>query len=244
MRDRIRLSHRVQRADWSTAQSRWQVTVRRTDTGETVALTASFILGCTGYYRYDEGYTPPLPGLDRFAGPVIHPQHWPEDLDYAGKRVVVIGSGATAVTLVPAMAREAAHVTMLQRSPTYLISLPGEDPLAARFRKWLPPMAAYQLTRAKNVALMTLTYQLSRRRPKLVRSLIRRGAQRALPDGFDVDTHFNPKYDPWDQRLCVCPDGDMFERLSDGSASIETDQIAQVTEDGIELRAASTCRPT
>ena len=235
VRDRIRLSHRVQRADWSTAQSRWQVTVRRTDTGETVALTAGFILGCTGYYRYDEGYTPALPGLDRFAGPVIHPQQWPENFDYAGKRVVVIGSGATAVTLVPAMAREAAHVTMLQRSPTYLISLPGEDPLAARFRKWLPPMAAYQLTRAKNVALMTLTYQLSRRRPKFVRSWIRRRVERALPDGFDVDTHFNPTYNPWDQRLCVCPDGDLFAALSDGSASIETDSIARVTEDGIEL---------
>ena len=233
--DRIRLGHRVVSADWSSERSRWTVTAERTATGETVELTAGFLHFCSGYYRYDEGYTPQLPGVERFEGAIVHPQHWPEDLDYAGKRVVVIGSGATAVTLVPAMAKKASHVTMLQRSPSYMVSLPGVDPLANRFRRWLPPMAAYQAVRAKNVALMTLSYQLLRRRPELGKSLLRKGVMNRLPEDFDVDTHFNPGYDPWDQRLCVCPDGDLFAALGDGSASVVTDRIATLTERGIEL---------
>jgi cation diffusion facilitator CzcD-associated flavoprotein CzcO len=233
--DKIRFGHRVVSADWSSADSCWTVTAERSDTRETVELTAGFLHFCSGYYRYDEGYTPRLPGIDRFEGTIVHPQHWPEDLDYAGKRVVVIGSGATAVTLVPAMARTAAHVTMLQRSPTYMVSLPGVDPLATRLRRWLPSMAAYQAVRAKNVAFMTLTYQLLRRRPEFGKNLLRKGLISRLPEEFDVDTHFKPAYNPWDQRLCVCPDGDLFAALSDGSASIATDTIKTITSRGIEL---------
>ena len=158
--------------------------------------------------------------------------------------MVVIGSGATAVTLVPAMAKKAAHVTMLQRSPSYMVSLPGVDPVANRFRRWLPPMAAYQAVRAKNVALMTLSYQLLRRRPELVKKPAAQGRQDHLPEDFDVDTHFNPDYDPWDQRLCVCPDGDLFAALGDGSASVVTDRIETLTERGIELPAAISSRRT
>jgi monooxygenase len=232
---RIRFGHRVVAADWCDAEARWTVTAERTDTGEMVTLTAGFVICCSGYYRYDQGYTPELPGVERFQGRVVHPQRWPEDLDYTGQRVVVIGSGATAVTLVPAMAKTAAHVTMVQRSPSYLLSLPAEDPVASALRRRLPAMAAYQAVRVKNVALMTLTYQLSRRRPELVKRLLRKGVQDRLPEDFDVDTHFAPTYNPWDQRLCVCPDGDLFDALSDGSASIATGRIETITEHGLRL---------
>src|SRR4051812_43253394 len=199
--DHIRFGHRVESASWDGDAARWSVRARHGD--ETVELTCSFLYVCAGYYRYDEGYQPEFPGIERFAGPVVHPQHWPDDLDYAGKRVLVIGSGATAVTLVPAMAQDAAHVTMLQRSPSYMVSLPAEDPLAKLARKVLPSRAAYQAIRWKNVGLMSLSYQLSRRRPRLAKALIRRGVESQLPEGYDVDTHFKPNYNPWDQRLCV-----------------------------------------
>ncbi|HEU4977017.1 MAG TPA: NAD(P)/FAD-dependent oxidoreductase [Baekduia sp.] len=233
----IRFGHRVVRATWSTPDARWTVEAQRADTGETVTMTCRFLYSCTGYYRYDEGYTPPLPGVERFAGPVIHPQHWPEDLDYAGKRVVVIGSGATAVTLVPAMADRAAHVTMLQRSPSYVVSLPGQDPIAKLARRVLPVGVAYPLVRWKNVALATAFFQLSRRAPRFMRGLIRRGVERRLPAGYDVDTHFSPRYDPWDQRVCLVPDGDLFAALSAGTASVVTDRIRTFTEAGIELES-------
>jgi cation diffusion facilitator CzcD-associated flavoprotein CzcO len=206
----------------------------RAGTGETVRITAGFLLSCTGYYRYDEGYTPELPGIERFGGPVIHPQHWPEDLDYAGRRVVVIGSGATAVTLVPAMAGEAEHVTMLQRSPSYVVSLPGEDAIANAARRVLPAKAAYALVRWKNVLITTAFFQLSRRAPRRMRALIRRGVVRHLPADL-VDTHFNPTYDPWDQRVCLVPDGNLFEAVASGRASIVTDRIETVTERGVQL---------
>ncbi|MGI8715162.1 MAG: flavin-containing monooxygenase [Solirubrobacteraceae bacterium] len=233
--ERIRPRHRARSAAWDSAESAWTVQVQRTDTAETLELSCSFLLMCTGYYRYDGGYTPEFPGTERFAGPIIHPQAWPEDLDYAGKRVAVIGSGATAITLLPALARAAAHVTMLQRSPSYVVSLPAVDPLARWARRWLPEMAAYQLIRSKNVLLMGLSYQLSRRRPKLVKASIRRMTRRQLPEGFDVDTHFRPRYDPWDERMCVCPDGDLFRALSSGRASVVTDTIETFTEHGIAL---------
>jgi cation diffusion facilitator CzcD-associated flavoprotein CzcO len=237
--DRVRTGHRVERAEWSSADACWTVDVRRTDTGECHTVTCDFLHCCGGYYRYDQGYTPAFAGVERFGGPVVHPQHWPEDLDYAGKRVVVIGSGATAVTLVPAMARTAAHVTMLQRSPTYVVSLPSHDGVAEWLRRRLPRTAAYQVVRWKNVGLMTLSYQLSRRRPELMKSLIRRGAQRQLPDGYDVDTHFRPAYAPWDQRMCVVPDGDLFAAVSGGRASIVTDQVQTFTERGLTLRSGA-----
>jgi cation diffusion facilitator CzcD-associated flavoprotein CzcO len=233
--EKVRFRHRVISADYSSEDTRWSVRAERTDTGDTVELTASFVLMCSGYYRYDRGYTPEFPGIDDFQGELVHPQHWPKDLDYAGRRVVVIGSGATAITLVPAMADTAEHVTMLQRSPSYVISLPAEDKLASVLRKRLPAMVAYQLVRAKNVGLMTLSYQLSRRFPQAAKAVIRKGVARQVPAEFDIDTHFKPLYDPWDQRLCICPDGDLFRALRKGRASVVTDRIESFTERGLRL---------
>ncbi|HSD77370.1 MAG TPA: NAD(P)/FAD-dependent oxidoreductase [Solirubrobacteraceae bacterium] len=235
----IRFGHRVVRAEWSTPEARWTVEAERTGTGETVRMTCGFLFACTGYYRYDEGYTPRFEGSERFAGAIVHPQHWPEELDYAGKRVVVIGSGATAVTLVPALAQRAGHVTMLQRSPSYVLSLPARDPVAGLVRRVLPARLAYSLVRWKNVLLTALVFQVSRRAPSFTKALIRRGVQRRLPAGYDVDTHFRPRYDPWDQRLCLVPDGDLFATIRDGRASIVTDRIATFTERGLRLASGA-----
>lgn len=237
--DRIRYQRRVVAAAWSTEEARWTVEVQRTDTGETERLTCGFLFANTGYYRYEEGYTPRFAGIERFGGQVVHPQHWPEGLDYAGKRVVVIGSGATAVTLIPAMAERAAHVTMLQRSPSYVLSLPGGDPLADVLRSVLPSRIAYALVRAKNVLLATLLFGFSRRAPRLMRRLLRRGVEQRLPAGYDVDTHFNPSYEPWDQRLCLVPDGDLFSAISAGDASVVTDRIETFTESGLRLESGA-----
>jgi monooxygenase len=234
---RIRFRHRVAAAEWSSAEARWTVEAERTDTGETVTLTCGFLFINSGYYRYDEGYTPEFPGLDRFAGEVVHPQHWPQDLDYAGKRIVVIGSGATAMTLVPALAQDAARVTMLQRSPTYVVSMPAEDGLANALRKVLPDRVVYPLVRWKNVALQGFSYHLSRHRPQLMKRMLRRRLAKALPPDYDVDTHFNPRYDPWDQRLCLVPDGDLFEAVTADRAEIITERIETFTEAGIELES-------
>jgi monooxygenase len=236
---KIRFHHRVIRSEWSSVQARWTVEAERTDTGETVRITCDFLLMCSGYYRYDEGYTPELPGIERFKGRIVHPQHWTEDVAYEGRRAVVIGSGATAVTLVPAMARRAAHVTMLQRSPSYIVSLPAEDPVANLLRRVLPSKLAYSIVRWKNVLLTMLSFQLSRRSPRLVKALVRKGVERRLPPGYDIDTHFKPRYGPWDQRLCLVPDGDLFEALSEGRASVVTDQIETFTEKGIRLASGA-----
>jgi len=235
--EKIRFGHKVVGADWSSAESQWTVTAERSDTGERVVFTAGFLYSCTGYYRYDEGYTPAFPGIERFGGQTIHPQHWPENLDYAGKRVVVIGSGATAVTLVPSMAEQAEHVTMLQRSPTYIATLPAVDRLAEQLRRFLPERAVYSIVRWKNVGRMMLSYQLSRRAPKLMRKLIRKGVEMQLPEGYDVDTHFEPKYDPWDERLCLVPGGDLFRALRSGKADVVTDRIETFTETGLKLES-------
>ena len=234
---RIRFHHRVLAASWSSEEARWTVEVERTEVGDTATFTCNFLLVNSGYYRYDEGYTPEFPGIERFAGELIHPQHWPDDADYAGKRVIVIGSGATAMTLVPALAKDAAHVTMLQRSPTYVVSLPGEDPLAARLRRFLPARAVYAIVRWKNILLQLFTYRLARKRPRLAKKLIRRGLVNALPEGYDVDTHFTPPYEPWDQRLCLVPDGDLFEAIADGGAEIVTGRIETFTERGVRLES-------
>jgi len=233
----IRFHHRVVGAEWSSETARWTVEAERTDTGETAHFTCSFLFACTGYYRYDEGYTPSFEGVDRFAGRIVHPQHWPEDLDYSGKRVVVIGSGATAVTLVPAMAGDAAHVTMLQRSPSYVVSLPAQDPLADALRHKLSPRYAYPIVRWKNVLMATGFFRLSRRAPNFVKRLIRKGVTRRLPPGYDVDTHFAPRYNPWDQRVCLVPDGDLFEAISSGKASMATGRIETFTEWGLRLES-------
>jgi monooxygenase len=236
---RIRFNHRVVRADFSTEHSRWTVQAQRTDTGETVAFSCGFLLMCSGYYSYDEGYTPDFPGRERFAGRIVHPQQWTDDVEYAGKRVVVIGSGATAVTLVPAIAQSAGHVTMLQRSPSYVVSVPGEDPIARVARHLLPTRLAYQLVRWKNVLITMLVFQLSRRRPGLVKALVRKAAQQRLPAGYDVDTHFKPRYNPWDQRMCLVPDGDLFDAITAGRASVVTDQIDTFTERGLRLSSGA-----
>jgi monooxygenase len=235
----VRLRHRVLGADWDSDQALWTVRVQRDGDTESHTMTCSFLWSCAGYYRYDEGYAPQFPGVERFAGRVVHPQHWPADLDHAGKRVVVIGSGATAVTLVPAMAGTAEHVTMLQRSPTYILSLPGTDPLARRLRSVLPTRYAHAVVRWKNILAGTAFYQLSRRRPEIVKSLLRKGALRALPAGFDVDTHLTPTYQPWDQRLCLIPDGDLYRALRRGTASIVTDRVETFTENGIRLASGA-----
>jgi monooxygenase len=234
---RIRFNHRVVRAEWSSEDSLWTVEALRTDTEQTVRFTCRFLFMCSGYYRYDEGYTPEFEGRERFSGPIVHPQHWDEQLDYAGKRVVVIGSGATAVTLVPAMAERAAHVTMLQRSPSYIVSLPAEDPIARFLRRILPARLAYPVLRWKNVLMTSGSFALSRRRPKLAKALIRKGVERKLPPGYDIDTHFKPNYNPWDQRMCLVPDADLFQAISSGRASVVTDRIASFVEEGIELES-------
>ncbi len=231
----IRFSQRAVSAAWSSEEARWTVQAQGTDGGEATVLTCDFLYACTGYYRYDEGYTPEFAGLERFAGRFVHPQHWPEDLDCADKRVVVIGSGATAVTLVPALAKRGAQVTMLQRSPSYVLSLPGRDALADQLRRRLPARHAYALVRWKNVMLATLSFQLCRRAPRLMRGLITKLAQKQLPEGFDVATHFKPDYSPWDQRLCLVPDGDLFAALKTGNATVVTGKIDSFTEGGVRL---------
>ncbi len=232
---KIRFHHRVISAEWSSDEARWTVRAQRTDTGETVELTCSFLFCCSGYYRYDEGYTPAFPGIAAYTGQVIHPQHWPEDLDYSGKRVVVIGSGATAVTLVPAMAERAAHVTMVQRSPTYMAARPSRDKIADTLRRLLPERAAYSAVRRKNVALGSFFYKLSRNRPETMKRLIRKGLLAQLPEGYDVDTHFTPRYNPWDQRMCLVPDANLFRTIREGKVSIATDEIDTFTEHGLRL---------
>ncbi|MCD6639109.1 MAG: NAD(P)/FAD-dependent oxidoreductase, partial [Nocardioides sp.] len=232
----IRYGHHVVRADWDSATARWTVT--SLVDGEERQVTASFLWACSGYYDYDRGYTPHFEGRERFRGPVVHPQAWPEDLDYQGKKVVVIGSGATAVTLVPAMADSGAgHVTMLQRSPTYILSLPAKDAFASAARRALGRKVSYGITRWKNIGVSTAIFQLSQRRPKMMRSFIRKTNVKLLPEGYDVDTHFKPAYDPWDQRLCLVPDGDLFESIKAGRAEVVTDRIVTFTETGILLES-------
>ena len=235
---RIRFGNRVVRAEWSTDDALWHVTSERTSDGETVELTCSFIFSCSGYYRYDHGYLPPFEGMDAFGGTIVHPQAWPEDLDYAGKRVVVIGSGATAVTLVPAMAERAAHVTMLQRSPTYIASLPARDPLADLLRSMLPERLSGPAVRWMKALMTQGMYQLSRRRPNTVKRMIRRQLEKELPAGYDIDTHFTPRYNPWDQRFCVVPDGDLFKAIRTGTVEVVTDHIATFTEKGLLLESS------
>jgi monooxygenase len=233
----IRYSHRVKRASWSTPDATWTVEVERGPERRLTRITCNFLYLCSGYYSYDAGYTPDFPGRERFAGPVVHPQKWTPDIDYAGKRVVVIGSGATAVTLVPELAKSAAHVTMLQRSPTYVVARPDQDPIALKLREHMSPEAAYGVTRWKNVLLGMVFYNLARQRPETMKRLILKGVQAALGPDYDVATHFTPRYNPWDQRVCLVPNGDLFTALRNGDASIVTDQIESFTEKGILLRS-------
>lgn len=234
---RIRYNHQVKRAAWDSRAARWTVEVARTDTGETVSFTCSFLFMCTGYYDYATGHDPDFPGRAEFQGRIVHPQFWPEDLDYRGKRVVVIGSGATAVTIVPEMAREAAHVVMLQRSPTYMVSRPSRDRIANALRRILPARSAYRLVRWKNVLLQLLFFQLARRKPAEVRRRLLQELRNELGPDYDIATHFTPSYNPWDQRLCLVPDSDLFRAIRGGTASVVTDDTERFTSGGILLRS-------
>ena len=240
----IRFDHRVVAVDWSSPDARWTVTAERpgSEPGgpEPVQIRAGFVFSCTGYYRYDRGYLPDFAGMDDFAGTIVHPQHWPDDLDHAGKQVVVIGSGATAVTLVPAMAESAAHVTMLQRSPTYIASVPQRDFIADGIRRVVPDRLAGPVIRWVKAVLAVATYALSRKRPDLVKKVLRKGLVAALPEGYDIDTHFTPRYDPWDQRMCAIPDGDLFGAIRDGRASVVTDHVDTFTPSGLRLTSGAT----
>ncbi|MGH9097197.1 MAG: flavin-containing monooxygenase, partial [Acidimicrobiales bacterium] len=235
----IRFNHRIVRADWSSDQARWEIVAARTDTGEEIEFTCGFIFSCSGYYRYDRGYLPDFSGMDDFGGTIVHPQAWPTDLDYAGKRVVVIGSGATAVTLVPSLATTADHVTMLQRSPTYIASLPAKDPIANLLRGLLPARLSGPIIRWMKALLTQGSYVLSKRRPALVKRILRKQLERQLPAGYDIDTHFTPRYDPWDQRLCVVPNGDLFKAIRAGTVLVVTDQIDTFTETGVRLASGN-----
>ncbi|TNE98564.1 MAG: NAD(P)/FAD-dependent oxidoreductase [Gammaproteobacteria bacterium] len=232
----IRYGLAVKSADWSSVDKCWKVTAENEASGEVEYYTANFMVGCTGYYNYDKGYKPDFPGESDFQGQVVHPQHWPEDLDYTGKKVVVIGSGATAVTLVPTMAEKASHVTMLQRSPTYLMPLPSVDKVTLALQKVLPEKVAYKLTRARNISISRLLYERSRKSPKAMRRLLLRVIKHQLDGKVDM-RHFSPDYNPWDQRLCVVKDGDLFKVLKSGKASIATDHIERFTKTGIRLKS-------
>jgi cation diffusion facilitator CzcD-associated flavoprotein CzcO len=231
----IRFNHHVERAAWDSATARWTVEVAHA--GETVRVSCNFLFMCSGYYDYAAGYTPEFAGVEDFAGVIVHPQHWPQDLDYAGKRVVVIGSGATAVTLVPAMAKTAGHVVMLQRSPTYVVSRPAEDRFASWLRRWLPPMLAYGIVRWRNVLLQLWFFNFARSRPRLVKKKLLEQVREHLGPDYDIETHFTPRYNPWDQRLCLVPDADLFDAIKSGRASVVTDHIDRFTPRGIRLRS-------
>jgi len=229
----IRFGHRVRRAAWDSGTARWTLTI---DNGDAeVAMTANFVFMCAGYYSYRGGHDPDFPGRDRFTGDIVHPQKWPDDLDYRDKRVVVIGSGATAVTLVPAMAETASHVTMLQRSPTWVVARPDTDRFANTLRRVLPDRVAYAITRKKNTLQQQLVYRKTRTDPDKVKSLLLQGVRAGLGEDYDVDTHFTPSYNPWDQRLCLIPNGDLFRAIRSGDAEVVTDTITTFTETGIEL---------
>jgi monooxygenase len=233
---KIRFNQRVRRASWSSDQARWTVETENGHDKTVVQLTCNFLYLCTGYYDYDSGYTPEWPGIERFRGKIVHPQEWPEDLDYSGKRIVVIGSGATAVTLVPALAERAAHVTMLQRSPSYIVTRPAEDIVANFLRRVLPAGAAYMLSRWKNVLTGSFFYNLARKRPEVFKWMVARGVRNQLGEQYD-SKHFTPPYNPWDQRLCLVPDADLFRAIRERRVSVVTDHLESFTEDGLLLKS-------
>ena len=233
----IRYNHMVNAADWSSKNKSWTIEATQTESGERVEIRGNFLLMCAGYYSYEEGYTPDFKGRDRFNGPIVHPQKWPEALDYKDKKVVVIGSGATAVTLIPSMADETSHITMLQRSPSYVASSPDEDKVANFLRKILPKKTAYAVTRWKNITYQQMVYNRSRTHPEEVKEQLLDMVRQELGEDYDIETHFTPTYNPWDQRLCLVPNNDLFEALKTGKASIVTDHIDTFTENGILLRS-------
>ena len=230
----IRFGNKVTTADWDSATARWTVTAIGKD-GSRRQFSCNFLYMCSGYYSYEQGYKPEWPGEGDFAGRIIQPQFWPEDIDYSGKKVVIIGSGATAVTLVPAMAATAGHVTMLQRSPTYMVSRPGSDAIANGLRRVLPAQLAYDIVRWKNVTLGMWFYNQTRKRPDKVKATLLGRLRKLLPEDYDMGTHFTPRYNPWDQRLCLVPDADLFKAIRAGTADVVTDTIERFEAGGIRL---------
>ena len=233
----VRFRHRVLRASFSSADALWTIEAERGEERAPVRFTCSFLFGCTGYYDYASGYTPDFAGVEKFTGKIVHPQHWPENLDYKGKRVVVVGSGATAVTIIPEIAETAAQVTMLQRSPTYIVARPTNDRLAMALRRYLPARTAYAIARWYYVLFGLYFYNLSRRKPRAVKKWIMGQVRAQLGPDYDVLTHFNPPYNPWDQRLCLAPDADFFHAIKSGKADVVTDTIESFTEKGIRLQS-------
>lgn len=234
--DHIRFDRKVVTMDWQTSDACWRLTLQSKD-GQTTHLTANFIISAAGYYNYDQGHDPHFEGREAFSGDIIHPQHWPDNYDVSGKRIVVIGSGATAVTLVPNLTKNAEHVTMLQRSPTWIASRPDTDKIANVLRKILPEKTAYKLTRAKNIAYTRYVYNAAQKKPKKMGDYLLKQIRKALGPDYDVETHFTPRYNPWDQRLCLVPNGDLFNAINAGKADIVTDHIDRFTPDGILLKS-------
>ncbi len=243
LHDHIRYHHGLRKASWSSAANQWILEIESTDhpdakrPGERTQLSCNFLFMCSGYFNYERGHRPEFEGSDRFRGRIVDPQFWPEDLDYEDKRVAVIGSGATAITIVPSMAEKAAHVTMVQRSPSYVVSRPDVDVIANTLRKFLPAKWAYAITRFKNVQLQRLLYRRTRTDPERIKRLLLDRVRKQLPSNCDVETHFTPSYDPWDQRLCLVPNGDLFDAINDGRASVVTDHIDCFTESGIQMES-------
>lgn len=236
----IRLGHRMIRASWSSDEGRWTVEVRTKGDGRIVRLLCDFLYMCSGYYDYESGFSPEFPGVKQFRGQFVHPQEWPESLDYAGKQIVVIGSGATAVTLVPALAKKAARVTMLQRSPSYVVTRPTKDTKAIWMYKHLPARLAAKLTKWKNVLYAITMFWLARSKPEKMKELILKGIKQQLDPDYDVKQHFTPRYNPWDQRICLVPDGDLFAAIRSGRAAMVTDTIESFVESGIRLSSGTT----
>lgn len=242
IKEKIKFNHHVSAAEWSSREDQWTLKASNNSTGEAIEYTCNFLLMCSGYYSYKSGYTPSFEGLESYSGQVVHPQEWPEDIDYADKRVVVIGSGATAVTLVPAMAETAEHVVMLQRSPTYVVARPDHDAFAAFLRKILPEKVAYYLTRKKNIFGQNYIYKLTRKDPEKVKEKLLSGVRMALGREYDVERHFTPSYNPWDERLCLVPNGDLFKTIRKGKVSVLTETIDRFTSDGILLKTGEELR--
>ncbi|HAS44215.1 MAG TPA: FAD-containing monooxygenase EthA [Microscillaceae bacterium] len=237
LEEKIHYHRKVMAASWSSAQAEWTVEVTNTQTQETLHYTCNFLFMCSGYYNYEQGYTPDFQGIEDYKGCLVHPQHWPQDLDYTGKRVLVIGSGATAVTLVPAMTDKAEEVIMLQRSPSYVVSKPAKDKFANFLKKTLPSKMAHRLVRRRNILMETFFYQLARRKPKFAKKMLIKNLRKELGQDFDVETHFTPSYNPWDQRVCLVPDSDLFVALKNGKARVITDHIHSFTEKGVQLQS-------
>ena len=235
----IRYNHKVVSAHWCSQDKLWTATVVRSDGEEQLAIRCRFILSCTGYYDYEQGYTPEFDGIDDFQGEIVHPQFWPEQLDYKDKRVVVIGSGATAVTLIPSMANDTASLVMLQRSPTYIANVPAEDPWLKPLSKFMPNSWVFRSIRWKKVLLQQYIYRLSRKKPRGLRRYLLNQVREELGPDYDVDTHFTPSYNPWDQRLCAVPDGDMFAAIREGKAEVVTDHIDHFNSSGITLKSGN-----